>query len=89
MHTFTSSGSRTVIAGETFRLHDVPANASIAVHPGAGGTASVSTLIDGNGELMPWPLGTVSASKADTILGPVAVIEFSAATADAKVEWRY
>lgn len=89
MHSFTSSGSKVMLAGETFRLHNVPANTSIAVHPDSGGTVSVSTLIDGNGEMMLWPFGAVSASKADTLLGPVAVVEFVAATAGAKVEWRY
>ncbi len=87
--TFTASGTRLVPAGSTFRLYDVPANASIAVHPGGAGTMNVRTMIDQNGVFMEWPAGAVSASTQDLILGPLAVVEFVAAGADGKAEWRY
>lgn len=89
MHKFSSSGSRAVVAGETFRIFDVPANASIAVHPGDGGSMAVYTMIDINGTLMPWAAGTVTASAADALAGPVALVEFRATDADGRVEWRY
>ena len=74
-------GSPTLI-----KLEGVAAPISIAVHPASGQTALVEYSISpgasgnpGSAKWLAWPSGSVSASKDDVRLGPLAALRITGA----------
>lgn len=79
-----TSVRKRVPAGSTERFFTFPANTTIQVGPGSGGTMTVKVRVHPDSDLVDLDPDATSFSSAATrvLLGPVYEIQFAAASAD-------
>jgi len=76
-----TSVRRAVAAGSNASVFEIPANSTIGIEPGAGGTMTCQVRVHPDSPLVDLDSASYSAATHRAILGPVFEVRFTAATA--------